>query len=1413
MTIGLQRTFSPLRSQADNGNDWLYDLRGSDKFTWKDLHKNRVTVVVGEAGIGKTIELKSEATRLQADGKVAFFVELNQLCDQGSWELALEPSSFPDWLASSVEGYFFLDAVDEARLTDHAALKKALRIVRATLCQHLTRVRITISSRLTDWAIKEVRTAVEELLVFPIEAAFQAERTLANAESADKLPTVKVQEPSSNTRLEPFVVSLNPLSKTEALKLAVALDVNAPSAFWAAIEDGQFEYMATRPLDLGWMVGLWNRKGSLGSYIELLEENIANRLTETNPGYHASNAVLPQDQLRRGAEELAAESEFSGRAFVATVSAVVAHPGDVAPLKILTDWSVPDVSRLLGSAIFDEATFDRVKFHHRSAREYLAACWANRQLSIGTPLHRVLELFAASPFDEIVLIPRGRWALCWLSAMNVKVREWVTRHFPEMLLFDGDPEAWDVLSAEQAFMAYVQRLQDGLLTDWYNDASEFRRVGRRLPSGCIAGLLANPELPAHVKTSLFPMVKHAGLTDCANAVFALYKDTRVSTREHLYAIDVLNKIATPEQRKTIKADLLSCSLASNDLIASALGAADWQSFTVKELTKIFATAESEDTRGTGPMARALKEKFIPATTAMSANLLLDTVVALLPRPEVGKGEFDDSDPPEHSWLLNVLPECLERLLTLLPVTLEEYSAICFEAAVRVESLRDSGFVEDDLLNRLHSLIAKHHKFRWQLGLKIALSDEITYSPGRLTWGTMCIISFDLEDMPELITRANDTITDLEESAIWFAVAKSLAFRRLRGRARKAALTTLEAGPESETRTAEILAQRGSIIEGVQQSRVWKAKERLRKRNRKDQQERNKIAICAEAECIRAATCRGTLNWLLSYSGRDNLTCVDFGVVAMTFGQEVADAFAAGLKEVWTTAVTPNPSDYLDGSVPWEALTALAGLHTLFSEGLNLAALNKEEVYKAAQLAVWVLNGPPTWFEQLSKTHTMEVSQALHPWIINGALSAQESHQVRRALEMAFRCSVEVRPLLLRPLAEIVMEGRVTHPNTLWDVFRALHEDGLIVSTAVAEFCRKKLVESINKDGVIGEIHWLHLWLEKDISGAWSWFEEHVSAHDTSAGTQVNDLAKAMGDLNWLKPKDDKAEGVLLQLYGLLLKHRADADSSAKDERDIHFGTPVARLLEAIPRKLVQIPGRTAHRALAQLAATEVDDRVKNWLRARIYEHSALEATKLTKVELRTISSPFLTEPRSEGQLFQQVVARLEEIRKGVEEGPFSDRDLFFKGIPERMLQVWLAARFHDTQNRRFSIHREEEVDANNRTDIQLSCGNGNVCVEIKPTDAKRSYTAKSLADTLRTQIVGQYLKGYNSNYGILVLFRLDNKTWSIPGEKNGQPFSSLVTYLRKQADLVKLQNTNVQELMIFPIDCLASIRGASNVTT
>jgi hypothetical protein len=126
-----------------DGLDWNEFFDGHHgRITWKDLHDKPVVVVLGEAGIGKTIEFQNEVGRLREAGQAAFFIPLNQLSDAESWRLSLtgDDNEFDVWAASDALGYFFLDAVDEARLKSHADFEKALAVIQRALGSNLARV-------------------------------------------------------------------------------------------------------------------------------------------------------------------------------------------------------------------------------------------------------------------------------------------------------------------------------------------------------------------------------------------------------------------------------------------------------------------------------------------------------------------------------------------------------------------------------------------------------------------------------------------------------------------------------------------------------------------------------------------------------------------------------------------------------------------------------------------------------------------------------------------------------------------------------------------------------------------------------------------------------------------------------------------------------------------------------------------------------------------------------------------------------------------------------------------------------------------------------------------------------------------------------------------------------------------------
>lgn len=114
---------------------------------WSELLEHPRVVLLAEAGAGKTREMSEQAKRLVEDGRHALFVPLESL-DREPLTALLSPSDekrLESWLADGSEpGWFFLDAVDELKLTD-GKLDRALRRLSRDIDGHLDRARIVVS--------------------------------------------------------------------------------------------------------------------------------------------------------------------------------------------------------------------------------------------------------------------------------------------------------------------------------------------------------------------------------------------------------------------------------------------------------------------------------------------------------------------------------------------------------------------------------------------------------------------------------------------------------------------------------------------------------------------------------------------------------------------------------------------------------------------------------------------------------------------------------------------------------------------------------------------------------------------------------------------------------------------------------------------------------------------------------------------------------------------------------------------------------------------------------------------------------------------------------------------------------------------------------------------------------------------
>lgn len=694
MIVPVHRTFSTSQTASESSVDdfdyWFHRATaGTESLSWSNLLKKRVVVILGEAGTGKTFEFERQAARLQQDNQAAFFFALNELTSRETVDLALTAhrSRFKEWLASDSPGYFFLDAVDESRLNSPTALQTALRLILEVLQFQLQRVSFFIASRVTDWSVPGVRETVERTLLKAIREA-EASDVRAPGTAAD---TRGVEEGKAPPSIELDVFRLDPLSEEDAKRFAEAHSASPVEAFWGAVEDGGYEFMATRPRDLEWMVKRWVSANTLGTYSDLIEAALIQRLSETNQSYIDSGAVLSRDQLRQGAEQIAAACIFCGRPYV-LINPGASTDNAVSPAEALPDWNPQEHLRLLGTAVFDEWTYGRAKFHHRAVREYLAACWVGRRLDEGLPVSRALKLFIQAPYGEPVLLNSRRSVLCWLASFNAEVRERIIRQFPEMLMFEGDPERWSADDVVEAFAGYIRRLESGYRPNWFNDSSEFRRIAQVLPPGLLADYLTRYSKAPEVISPLLSLVQYGKVMSCADAVFALYRNPGTSPRHRYCTLRTLATVATPEQRAAIADDLVSGKLKTNDLIGEAFKAVNPRSLTVEQITAVFQHTHPESEFGGGPMAMAVKFDLLPTLDVQTLHTLLYSILAALPtssiqelthRAEVGK--------PREGWMLSVLPDCLLRALELMTGEGADAPQVLVDSALVVEKLRHTTY--------------------------------------------------------------------------------------------------------------------------------------------------------------------------------------------------------------------------------------------------------------------------------------------------------------------------------------------------------------------------------------------------------------------------------------------------------------------------------------------------------------------------------------------------------------------------------------------------------------------------------------------------------------------------------------------------------------------------------------------------
>ena len=336
---------------------------------WDELLRSYRVLIVSEAGAGKTYECQAQQRKLWKAGEPAFYLDLATLAGGSVRDMLSkeEEARLDTWLRSQSEiATFFLDSIDELKLT-LGKFDQALKRLNKALGGQLGRARVIITTR----PVPVDRELITDHLPIPVSGEAQP-----TAEAfADMVMDRSGKKPATDAGVKPWRnVGLMPLSRAQMREFTVLQGVLDPDALLADISQRDAEEFAQRPQDLLELCSDWREHRRIRSHREQVETNVATKLKLKHRA--RGRADLSQETATEGASRLALAAMLTRKLTLRhSVDSDRVHASEAAldVTRILRDWSAERQRTLLERPLFGFASYGRVRFHHRSVVEFLAA--------------------------------------------------------------------------------------------------------------------------------------------------------------------------------------------------------------------------------------------------------------------------------------------------------------------------------------------------------------------------------------------------------------------------------------------------------------------------------------------------------------------------------------------------------------------------------------------------------------------------------------------------------------------------------------------------------------------------------------------------------------------------------------------------------------------------------------------------------------------------------------------------------------------------------------------------------------------------------------------------------------------------------------------------------------------------------
>ena len=1406
----IERTFQNIPegklSEADQ-QSFLVSLGWSRGTTWQDLLCSMRVLMISEAGAGKTYECREQAQRLWDAGEPAFFVELSGLATGGLRSLLYldEVARLDDWLSSQSDvATFFLDSIDELKLT-RGSFEQALKLFKTGIEGQLGRARIVITTRPTAIDEKLMRSV---LPVPPTPSAVPSEESFVKIAMRDH-QTQKVIDSEDQAPPDWRTVALIPLSDTQIIEFCSDQRVEDPAALQKDLKRRNAEEFARRPQDLIELCADWREHKRIRTHRDQVAANVRIKLLPRDDRHEP--AQLSVDKAVEGASRLALAMMFMRRMTIrhSAASDIIDDEAALDPAIILSDWNPNERKALLERPLFGFASYGRVRFHHRSVVEYLAAERLRALRALGMSFPALKRLIFAQTKGKTIVRPSKRPIAGWLALTEDRIFEMLRDSEPAVLLNEGDPEALSQSQRSQALHAYVERYGLGGWRELIIPHIQVHRFASAELADDIIQLwgmdIENPD----VRLILLHLIEAGRIGDCADIAHGVAVDALACHVERLIAVDAMVAIKDPRLKR----------------IATELATADnlWPSEIARAvLLRLF------------PRDLSIEQLYQTLSWLKEGKRSVRDLSWQLPRL-IANAELDPAD-------LTALRDGLVKLLSAGLRWQKEWPHIVCDrpylsgalAAACVHGLegrKTDGWLYASVLTlRLHN--REYSNDEAHKALHERLSNLPAAENARLFWAEDCLVQ-SLNAIAEPWRRLAEVILNdgpvelrAERDLNWIKEALGEVARLGNDRAMllEAAMRLTPCGEEWRDHVSglkELVADQPNLIatidERLKRSKHDKELERWKKEEAEQERERDRQTAEALDSWVkfwrevaeqpdsafsseRSQNTAWNLWRVMRREGEDSRASGwNRRLIEDHFGRETADRLRRTLMNIWRQDRPTLPSDSPEGQRNQYFLHWELGLASLYAEAEDPSwaeKLTDEEAKLAARYAPIELNGLPNWMESLVDVHPSAVDAILGTelsWELKRDPSANGHSMLLQDISLA---PEPVARLFISRLREWLDRGGdvVDDASDLAGSTARLRQViGIMLKLGdketrayVLAMARQRLQSDLPEESVF---IWLPTLMRLDPALGVSALEDRIRT--VAPGTHseaVTWFSVLYGD-----PHDAinlKTPGftpkLLLRLLRLAYRHvRPGDDVEHEDPYSPDTRDNAEHARNKIVNALLEAKGEEGWAAKLEMANDPLCAHFRDRILAVAEENWAQEIDSVPFDEAQAVALDKSCEapPSTNETMFAVLCDRLEELNELLLRD-MSPRETWAGITAERIMRREIARELKNAANDLYKVDQEAVTADENKTDIRLRSvvSDHEAVIELKIADDR---SARDLRDTIYDQLVTKYMAAENSKSGCLLVTLAKDRKWDHPDSGKLIGPADLVTLLNDEAKRVE----------------------------